>query len=682
MIDKLNDILKQLGVSESILFLLAILALVFAVISAIVKFIHWAVLKNKQWLLNENLHPYFSTSDVDRATRYYVPTRFQNVSPTADDEPGKTHLASAKQLLMPMFLNKAFKNNRNNTKYYLILADAGMGKTTFMVNLYLGYVSRPLKNLFRVNEDQGMKLFPLGSPDIWKDIEKIENKRDTILLLDAFDEDVKAVDNYDARMKEILETTKEFKQIVITCRTQFFPSDKEIPDDTGYTTFGGEQESYKFQRVYLSVFDESDINKYLKKRFSFVQRSKREKAFEVVEKSPNLVMRPMLLSYINDFVEADKTFNYTYEIYEVLIDKWIERESKKHGIRKKYGSEEKYRELLLDFSQTLAINLYEKRVERNGYFITKDDFIKDSDGFQITDLDNYGMTETEVRSKSLLNRNAEGKYKFSHKSIFEYFLSKELIQNGKLFSTFDFDGMSATEMFLDEMIIPYKNFKGTFEYYGEVDFQLSDKEVFHLLLSKKKSFSFIHLTAKIIPKVKSVTIYISSASDLYKLTIFTEMKELHINHKGIYLFLYDLYLLFFYYQELIELELRFKEMTQMKWRERREFITENEKKELVEKLERLKLAKTEEMMKRLEQLDLPELFERFKLMKRPESKDIGLKLFRLSEYFRGQKHKIPNLETLFVMKDDVIIQTLQPIEDFLKDMKLLQEKLPNCKMIY
>ena len=236
-------------------------------------------LKNKQWLLNENLRPYFSTSDVDRATRYYVPTKFQNVSPTADDEPGKTHLASAKQLLMPMFLNRAFKDNRDNTKYYLILADAGMGKTTFLVNLYLGYVSRPIKNLFGSNEDQGMKLFPLGSPDIWKDIEKIENKRDTILLLDAFDEDIKAVDDYDARMKEILETTKEFKQIVITCRTQFFPSDKEIPDDTGYTTFGGEQESYKFQRVYLSVFDESDIDKYLKKRFSVFPAFKASKGF-------------------------------------------------------------------------------------------------------------------------------------------------------------------------------------------------------------------------------------------------------------------------------------------------------------------------------------------------------------------------------------------------------------------
>ena len=136
MINDIIELLKQLGVSGTILVVLGILGSVVGIISSIVKFVQWTILKNNQWLLNENLRPYFSTSDVERATRYYIPTKFQNVSPTADDEPGKSHLASAKQLLMPMFLDKAFKDSGDNTKYYLILADAGMGKTTFMINLF------------------------------------------------------------------------------------------------------------------------------------------------------------------------------------------------------------------------------------------------------------------------------------------------------------------------------------------------------------------------------------------------------------------------------------------------------------------------------------------------------------------------------------------------------------------
>lgn len=614
MIKELIELLKQFGFGENLLIALGILAFGITVISGVIKLIHWIILRNNQWLLNENLRPYFSSSDVDRATRYYIPMKFQNLSPLADDEPGKGHFASAKNPVLPMFLEKVFKNNGDNTKYYLILADAGMGKTTFMINLFLSYTARPIRNLFGWNENQKMKLFPLGAPDIWKDIEKIENKRDTILLLDAFDEDIKAVDNYDARIKEILEATREFKEIVITCRTQFFPSDKEIPDDTGYTTFGGEQDSYKFERIYLSVFDEKDVKKYLRKRFPFFHRSKRKKGFEIVKKSPNLVMRPMLLSYINDFVEENHTFQYSNEIYEVLIKKWIERESKKHGIREKYGSEKRYGELLLNFSQNLAINLYENREERGGYFITRNDFIKDTNGLQITDIDDYRLSETEIRSKSLLNRDAEGKYKFSHKSILEYFLARELNQNGRFLSTFEFEGMSAAEMFLNELIEPIKKLKGIYST-SDVDF------------SRHHSNSLVHFTARGLPEIRILKIDQLADFNILRLSLFTNLEKLIIHDKQKYKFLYYLY--WWYWRDRLDLE---------------------ERKKLRERFERLKCLEVLERLEWLEpggQLEMQELNDQ-----------------------------------LFKMTDNELIKTLQPIEDFLKDMKLLQEKLPNCKMIY
>lgn len=637
MIKELIELLKQFGFSEKVLLGLAVLAFIITVISAIIKLIHWAILKNNQWLLNESLKPYFSPNDVDRATRYYIPTKFQNVSPTADDEPGKTHLASAKQELMPMFLNKAFKDHGDNTKYYLILADAGMGKTTFMVNLFLNYTARPFRNLLGINANQGMKLFPLGSPDIWKDIEKIENKRETILLLDAFDEDIKAVEDYDARMKEVLEATKEFKEIVITCRTQFFPSDKEIPDDTGYTTFGGEQESYKFQRVYLSVFDDKDIKKYLKKRFSIFQRTKRKRAFEIVKKSPNLVMRPMLLSYINDLVEANRIFEHTYEIYEVLIEKWIERESKKHGIRKKYGSEAKYRELLLKFSQSLALNLYEKREERSGYFITKNDFIKDTGSFQITDVDNYGMTETEVRSKSLLNRDAEGKYKFSHKSILEYFLAKKLIQDGKLHSKFNFEGMSATVMFLDEMIKPFRNLKGNFE---SVD------------RYRARSRPLYDLTVYDLPLTENLTITKIGDFKIQNLSAFLNLNNLVIYDEQMFSILYDLTVSGLMKSMIDPLEVIQRQIVFHNFGFLHKYL-----KLRIDSLAFLSVKN-----------DLGEL--------------VSITLFGTNGIDKNFKKARTNTQRLSKMSDDEFISTLQPIEDFLRDMKLLQEKLPNCKMIY
>jgi hypothetical protein len=655
----LIDILQQLGVSKSILVIISILFVFFLVISSVIKVIHWITLKNNQWLLNENLRPYFSPNEVDRATRYYVPTKYQNVSPIADEEPGKSHIASAKNLLLPMFINEVFNNNRTNTKYYLILADAGMGKTTFLINLFLKYTARPIKNLFGSNENQRMRLLPLGSPDIWKDIEKVESKRDTILLLDAFDEDIKAVDNYDKRMKEIIEATKEFKEIVITCRTQFFPSDKEIPDDTGYTTFGGEQENYKFQRVYLSVFDEKDVKKYLRKRFAFYQRAKRKKAFEIVQKSPNLVMRPMLLSYINDLVEANKTFRYSHEIYEVLIKKWIERESKKHGIRKKYGSEEKYQQLLLNFSQTLAVNLYEKREERGGYFITKDDFIKDSNGLQITDIDNYKMTETEVRSKSLLNRDAEGKYKFSHKSILEYFLAKELIKNSKFLNIFDFDGMSTVEMFLDEKIEPIKKLGGVFT---------------SLDIHYNRPISL--LNAVILPEIVILEINQLGNFNVQNLSIFANLEELIIFDRQKYKLLYVLYLIWYLgpkFSEFLEPAM----LEQIKQIKQKDLVTRLKLTELIERIKLKELQELPELLKLRERLKLPELQKRLEQLQwledtEEEEQIDGVYLIEM----------LVVLEKLFKQNDNDLIKTLQPIEDFLKDMTLLQEKLPNCRMIY
>ena len=44
---------------------------------------------------------------------------------------------------------------------------------------------------------------------------------------------------------------------------------------------------------------------------------------------------------------------------------------------------------------------------------------------------NIKLSKVEMTSKSLLNRTSEGLYKFSHKSILEYFLSLEGYQNPK-----------------------------------------------------------------------------------------------------------------------------------------------------------------------------------------------------------------------------------------------------------
>ncbi len=265
-----EELCKRLGCPQWLVNDLAIIILLTSVIFIVSKqflnlyrFISLAI---KQRRLNKDLHPYYSPGDVERSTRFYVPLKYQNVAPSEDEEPGRRYVASAKNKITPLFLKKVFRSTNTN-KFYFILADSGMGKTTFLINLYISYKNQ--LTFFSTNPKYDIKLFPLGKQGILDDIVSIDDKDNTILLLDAFDEDLEALSDYKSRLNTILNAVHKFRFIVITCRTQFFPSKEEEPHETGYFSFGEDGE-YNFQKLYLSVFDNKEVTKYLQKRYSVV----------------------------------------------------------------------------------------------------------------------------------------------------------------------------------------------------------------------------------------------------------------------------------------------------------------------------------------------------------------------------------------------------------------------------
>jgi formylglycine-generating enzyme required for sulfatase activity len=376
--------------------------------------------------LYKNLKPFYMEYEIKRATENYVPTKCQNVDPSAQNEPGNVHAFVTREELIPFFTDKVFKNKKEE-KYYLVLADSGMGKTTFMINLFLTYIKKPDPNYKIV-------LLPLGheKTDAKIDKIKIEEKYDTILLLDAFDEDPKAVKDYKKRLDAIIQKTKDFQTIIITSRTQFFPSDSEIPKETGIYKFGGDKKEHKFYKIYISPFDDNDIEKYLKNKYHFYERSKMENARDVVKKSPNLMVRPMLLAHIDDLI-GEKEYDYTYEIYEVMVKKWIERERVKN------------KKELRRFCREVAKDIYKFRKSRKGLYIDGDDIKNMAEQHQIK------LDEFEMKGRSLLNRNAEGQYKFAHKSILEYFLALEVFENKDFEQLFDFEGMEQAKKFYEKI---------------------------------------------------------------------------------------------------------------------------------------------------------------------------------------------------------------------------------------
>jgi hypothetical protein len=452
-------------IANSIILILLLISVLGIIINSLKKLRKYFLTRKLKYIINKDLHPYFTFNEVINYTKYYIPQNFQNITATEGEEPGKIHAAAARSKIMPLFINKGLLTI-SPIKYFIILSDTGMGKTAFLINLYLEYLKK--KNIV---PKYSIKLLPLGASNCLDKIKEIENKTDTILLLDAFDEDIKAVNNYKSRMIEILENVKDFRKVVFTCRTQFFPTKEEEPSDTNDITFG-ENNTHKIHKIYLSNFDDSDIIRYLLKKYK-INIVKLFFAYKVVKKSPSLMFRPMLLSYIDDLVKNKIYYTYTYEIYKVLINNWIDRESKKPAILIRSKSDA-YAKDLMTFSRLLAIDLYKNRTVRNGYFITISEMIEISPyTIQRTlQADPLSLTIEDKTGRSLLNRNSIGQYKFAHRSILEYFLALEIFESTLFLSTFNFQGMDATLNFHKELLASFlKSNSGRFILKGENKFR-------------------------------------------------------------------------------------------------------------------------------------------------------------------------------------------------------------------
>lgn len=230
----------------------------------------------------KKLHPQFDYAAVHKATNIYIPTQWQNVSPTRREEPGFTHQFVVSQPLIPFLIKTVFNEKLESERFYLVLADSGMGKTTFMINLYLRYHS-----FFNRHRKHKMRIFRFSDPDTMALVKaiKYEEAKDTILLLDALDEDpgivsqdpmVTPAEAFQKRVDEIIEATRNFADVVMTCRTQYFPDqEKDLvelkirrPDEKGF---------YKLNKVYISPFTMAEVNQYLRKKYGYLPFLNRQK---------------------------------------------------------------------------------------------------------------------------------------------------------------------------------------------------------------------------------------------------------------------------------------------------------------------------------------------------------------------------------------------------------------------
>lgn len=318
----------------------------------------------------------------------------------------KTRIAqlTGKQYTFNKFIRKILIKGKK--QYHLILGESGTGKTTFLLNLYYRYSCRVFKHNYYI------EYFSLRTDGVLKKISEISNQKQTILLLDGFDEAIDSNNNPEQFLNKVEETTKCFAKIVITSRNNFFDSDASVPSKVGVVPLLASRPD-KYNRYYVQPVTLGDIIIYLLKKYK-IKVFSIIKATKLIKRCRDIVCRPLILSYIDVLIKQDNAFNNSSEIYDQIINNWIDRESFYLE-----GNDEKAKQLIEQQMHTIvneiAVYMYNKYPVQKDYYIR----ISDLNSIQYTALLENRRRKSD---RSLFNR-IDDKLFFAHRSILEYLLA-------------------------------------------------------------------------------------------------------------------------------------------------------------------------------------------------------------------------------------------------------------------
>jgi hypothetical protein len=344
---------------------------------------------------------------IKQATEHYIEPDCQSLDPSGSED--FRRLVATRERAFAV-LDKLLGTD-SPERYFLILADSGMGKTSLLLNYY----SRFMKG--RRGSGPRMEFVSLAEASAIEEINGIKEQRSAILLLDALDEDTSRGDHKE-RLFRIMKAASRFQSVVITCRTQYFARDTEIPKEAGKVRiFAGpsQDKEYSFYKIYLSPFSDAQIRKLIHAIWPVWQWDRRRRAMQIVERMADLKTRPLLLAHVKELVDDPKSgrvIGVSSDIYEEMVAMWLQRE-------RRYANPDQ----LLKFSELLAAYVYLNRTERGSETVGKDEAVELAREFSF-ELDGW-----QIAGRSLLNRDAEGNLKFAHRSIMEFLFIKYYLKN-------------------------------------------------------------------------------------------------------------------------------------------------------------------------------------------------------------------------------------------------------------
>ncbi len=321
-----------------------------------------------------------------------------------------------------------------------LLGDFGTGKTWFCrrlaarlaagtgrfpVSIALRDYSRAY-DIEQVLTDAVTNRFGVALAAGYKTIRRLSDEGRLLLIFDGFDEMERRASDYRTALENFWEIAKLISpkaKILLTCRTAFFRTQTEEAevmrraqkakvvnrdDVIDLSTH------HDIEVAHLSEFDDVQIGLALER----LMPGKGEAVLERVKKLPNihdLSHRPVLLSMIAQTLPSiakaeDLNLATLYEHYtERLLEARVETIAA--GERRRFVLELAWE---MQTTNRLSIPFSEFPDRAKAQFGVKDDPNK------------AAFLERDLRTQSYLVRDADGNYKFAHKSMMEYFVAKKL----------------------------------------------------------------------------------------------------------------------------------------------------------------------------------------------------------------------------------------------------------------
>lgn len=327
-------------------------------------------------------------------------------------------------------------------KHLSILGDFGTGKSSFCLRLTYEMAKKyrsdplnswiplfiPLKDISHSDSMENTLITLLKdryriSVQSFADFRKMLELGKLLLIFDGFDEMTTQLDR--KRTTTNLELLNKLaigqSKVILTCRTHYFTSQKEI---VGALAPAHDTELMQLLRkrpqftvLILEELREEQIKTYLQSRATTDWEWLLKKTSETYDLA-DLIRRPLLLKMVvTTATTLRKNSNpWAIDLYEAYSKEWIElsdwRSTMTPDEKSAFMRELAY--LMYSQGERQEIHYTELAEPIQKHFKSKI-FQKPTDAY-----------DNDVRTCSFLNRDADGNYRFMHKSFMEFFVAQKL----------------------------------------------------------------------------------------------------------------------------------------------------------------------------------------------------------------------------------------------------------------